>query len=301
MADERIGRLFPAGGPVPPELMIGRAGVVDEIARRLEEAMHTMLAGPRRIGKTTVCAAACERAGRGGMLVVEIEVPERPDAAALLQLVIDRCNRISIVAAERRLLRATRPLIEKVLEDKGISLDLSQLGAEPGALPTRTILSLPLEIARQTGRSVVFFLDELQRAVDYADGEHVLGDLVDIYSGATDVVVLVDGSEERVMDGMLEPPVQFGKLCDRLSLSAQIPIYTWREALPQRFRQAGLELQPDALDALLKFGGGRPYATMTAARYAALNARKLGSDSVGTFEAETAISEAQRYLDDDVG
>ena len=235
------------------------------------------------------------------MLVVEIEVPERPDAAALLQLLIDRCNRISITAAERRLLRATRPLIEKVLGDKGIPLDLSQLGAEPGALPTRTILSLPLEIARQTGRSVVLFLDELQRAVDYADGEHVLGDLVDIYSGATDVVVLVDGSEERVMDGMLEPPVQFGKLCDRLSLSAQIPIYTWREALPQRFRQAGLELHPDALEALLEFGGGRPYATMTAARYTALNARKLGSDSVGAFEAETAIAEAQRHLDDDVG
>ena len=301
MADQRIGRLFPAGGPVPPELVIGRVGELDEIERRLKEAMHTMLAGPRRIGKTTVCSAACERAGQGGMLVVEIEVPERPDAAALLQLVIDRCNRISITAAERRLLRATRPLIEKVLDEKGIPLDLGQLGAEPGALPTRTILSLPLEIARQTGRQVVLFLDELQRAVDYADGDQVLGDLVDIYSGATDVVVLVDGSDERVLKGMLEPPVQFGKLCDRLSLSAQIPIYTWREALPERFRQAGLELQPNALEALLSFGGGRPYATMTAARYAALNARKLGTASVGMFEAETAIAEAQRHLDDDVG
>ncbi len=40
---------------------------------------------------------------------------------------------------------------------------------------------------------------------------------------------------------------------------------------------------------------------MTAARYMALNARKLGSDSVGRFEAETAIAEAQRHLDDDVG
>ncbi len=51
---ERIGRLFPAGGPVPPELVIGRTGEIDEIQRRLQEAIHTMLTGPRRTGKTTV-------------------------------------------------------------------------------------------------------------------------------------------------------------------------------------------------------------------------------------------------------
>src|SRR6266702_2760319 len=109
--------------------------------------------------------------------------------------------------------------LDRGVSARPLSVPLRVSGrAEAGALPTRTILSLPLDIARQSGGPVVLFLDELQRAVDYADGEHVLGDLVDIYSGATDVVVLVDGSEERVMAGMLEPPVQFGKLCDRLSL-----------------------------------------------------------------------------------
>jgi hypothetical protein len=284
---------------VPPELIIGRVGDVDEITRRLQEAIHTMLAGPRRIGKTTVCAAACDRVRRGGTVVVEIEVPERPDTAAMLQLMIDRCSRISLAAAGRRMLRAARPLIEKVLKDKNIPLDLSQLAGETAALPTRTILSLPLDVAQETGRPVVLFLDELQRAVDYADGEHMLGDLVDLYSGATEVVVLVDGSDERVMSGMLGPPVQFGKLCDRLALDPRIPTYTWHEALPGRFRQAGLELGPEALELLVAYGEGRPYATMTAARYAALNARKLGSQTVERFEAETAIAEAERHLNDD--
>lgn len=203
VSDDRIGRLFPAGGPVPPELVIGRAGDIDELERRVREGIHTMLTGDRRIGKTTVCDAACDRVQRDGMVVVEVEVPERPNASALMQLMVDRCSRLSLAATGRRALRIARPLIEKVLRDEGIPLDLNQLGAESGRLPTRTILSLPSRLAEETGKSVVLFLDELQRAVDYADGEQILRDLVDLYSGATNVVVLVDGSKERSLEGML--------------------------------------------------------------------------------------------------
>lgn len=299
MSDDRIGRLFPAGGPVPPELVIGRTGDIDELERRVHEAIHTMLTGDRRIGKTTVCDAVCDRVQRDAMEVVQVEVPERPDATALLQLVIDRSSRISLAARGRRILRVARPLIEKVLRDQGVPLDLNELDAEPGELPARTILSLPSRLAEETGRPVVFYLDELQRAVDYVDGEQVLGDLVDLYSGATDVVVLVDGSNERALQGMLGAPIQFGKLCDRLRLDPRIPKPTWRESLPGRFRQAGLGLQPDALEALVRFGDGRPYATMTAARYAALNARKLGSQTVGVFETEEGVAEARRHLEED--
>lgn len=181
--DDRIGRLFPAGGPVPPDLVIGRAGDIEEIVRRSREAIHTMLTGPRRIGKTTVCSAVCERLAQEDVVVVEVEVPERTDAKDLLQLVVDRCNRISRTAAMRGLLRVARPLIEQTLAAEGIPLDLGQLTAQAGGLPTRKILALPLALAEERGRPVVFFLDELQRAVDYADGEQLLGDLVDLYSG----------------------------------------------------------------------------------------------------------------------
>lgn len=170
---------------MPPELVIGRAGDIDELERRAREAIHTMLTGDRRIGKTTVCAAACDRVQRDGMVIVQVEVPERPDATALLQLVVDRCSRISLAARGRRALRVARPLVEKVLRDQGIPLDLGELAADPGTLPTRTILSLPSRLAEETGKRVVFFLDEAQRAVDYVDGDQVLGDLVDLYRPAS--------------------------------------------------------------------------------------------------------------------
>lgn len=156
-----------------------------------------------------------------------------------------------------------------------------------------------MALAEERDQPVVLFLDELQRAADYADGEQLLGDLVDLYSGNTKVVVLVDGSDERALDGMLGAPAQFGKLVDRLTLDPRISIDIWRLGLTERFVQAGLELAPEALEKLIEFGEGRPYPTMTAARYAALGARKLGSAAVEAFDVQMAIDEARRHLAED--
>ncbi|HEX7292863.1 MAG TPA: ATP-binding protein [Conexibacter sp.] len=297
--NHEIGRLFPVGGPVPPELVVGRSGDIEEIERRLQEGIHTMLAGRRRIGKTTVCDAACARLTAAGAEVISIEVPERSDATTLLQHIVDQCTRASLVATGRRVARAVRPLVERLLAEQGIPLDLRELDPRSGPMPSRVILALPLSIAEETGRRVILFLDEMQRAVSYVDGEEVLRDLVDLYSGVTDTVVLVDGSDERVLEGMLGSPVHFGKLCDRLALTPTIPRPTWIEPLHRRFEAAGLELSEDALDLLLAFGEGRPYETMAAARYTALSARKLGDPSVGAFEAQMGIDEAVRHLEDD--
>lgn len=258
-----------------------------------------MLTGERRIGKTTVCNAVCERAREGGSAVVQVEVPESADAAPLLQLVVDRFSRLSLAAKGRRLLGAAQPLVEKVLSESGIPLDLSHLDTQPSEPATRAILSLPSRLAQEVGQPVLFYLDELQRVVDYAGGERLLGDLVDLYSGSTDVVLLVDGSNERALEGMMGDPVRFGKLVDRVSLAPEIPTGIWRESLPRRFGQASLLLPPNSLEELISFGEGRPYATMAAARYAALNARKLGSSAVETFEVEEGIAEARRHLAED--
>lgn len=298
--DQRIGHLFPAGGPVPRDLIIGRQDVITELERRVGEGIHTMLTGARRIGKTTVCNAVCHRVSETDAIVVKIEVPESADATALLQAVLERSRKEgALLRAGGRVLRAAEPVLEKVLEEQGLPLDLSQL--RPGASPqtARKIIELPLKMAEKTGRPVIFYLDEVQRMVDYADGEALLGDLVDVYSGQTKAVLLVDGSSERTLEQMMVPPVGFGKLVDRLPLADEIPMQIWRVGLPERFEQAGLELAPEALEALNSYGRGRPYATMSAARYAALNARKLGSEFVGPFEAAEGIEEARRHLAED--
>jgi AAA ATPase domain len=296
---EPIGTLFPLGGPVPPDLIIGRRGEIEDIGGRLREGMSTMLAGARRIGKTTVCAAVCEQLGREGALVIEVDVPERGDSRALLQILIDACSQISLARRGRSALRLARPAIEKLLAEYGVPLDLSALGREPQELPARAVLSLPAELARAEGRRALLFLDELQRVVDYADGETVLCDLVDIYGGSQDAVVLVDGSNERALSGMFGAPVHFGKLVDRRTLDPQIPPTSWREPLTERFSRAGLRLEETPREELLKWSDGHPYATMAAARYTARSARNTSSDTVTEFDVRMGIDEAERHLHDD--
>ncbi len=298
-SSEPIGPLFPLGGPVPRELIIGRRGDIDELSRRMREGLSTMLAAPRRIGKTTVCAAVCEELKEEGVLVVQVDVPERPDSRALLQLIIDACSRISLEERGRTGMRIARPAIEKLLADQGIPLDLSALGRPPGELPARAVLSLPSELARRRGKRALVFLDELQRVVDYADGESLLSDLVDIYGASKQAVVLVDGSDERALEGMFGAPTHFGKLVDRLGLDATIPLASWREPLTHRFVRSGLLLEEAPREALLTWSGGRPYHTMAACRYTALSARRTSSSSVSDFDVRMGIDEAERHLRDD--
>ena len=306
MSNPKIGHVLPVGGPVPPDYVIGRSGEIDQLVTRLSESIHTMASGERKIGKTTICDAACARV-KPELEIVRIEVPERKDADArvLLQSIIDRCNTVSRASATRKVLRAARPTIEVALASAGIPLNLDELGAEPAPATAREILALPRTLGDQLGRPVVFFLDEIQRAVDYTDGEEMLEALVDLYSGGRgDVVVLVDGSDDRLLNEMRGAPIQFDKLCARLEISSSIPKQAWREALPGRFDQLSMTLDPDALDAIVEFGAERPYATMAAAQGAALAARRInaGSDraTVGAFEADQGIEFARRRLADDV-
>lgn len=147
-------------------------------------------------------------------------------------------------------------------------------------------------------------MDELQRAVDYTNGAEILEALVDLYSGAGDVVVLVDGSDARILEGMRGAPIQFDKLCDRLAVDPHIPKTVWRETLPERFGRVRLMITSEALDAAIEFGGERPFETMAAAQGAALAARRLNVGEahaeVGTFEADQGIEFARRRVADDI-
>lgn len=296
---EQIGKLFPLGGPVPPDLMIGRVGERDELKRRLSAGMSTMLVGPRRAGKTTVCEAACAALANDGYLLFGIEVPERADSAALLQLMVDRATRISLADEAGAVARTLLPMVEGFLKDKGIPLDLSALGKDARPVDARTILGLPLELARHRRKPMILFLDELQRVVSYSDGDEILTDLIDLYRAAGDAVVLVDGSTERTLDGMFGEPLHFGKLVDRQLLDPRIPLTTWRGALTERFSAAGLELPDAQRERLLDWSDGVVYPTMAAARFTAFSAQKTDAVTITDFDLEMGLDEAQRHLDDD--
>lgn len=286
-----LGVLFPAGGRLAPEQMVARRGEVAELVVRLRELAHVALSGPRRIGKTSVCGAVCAvLRDEHDFLVIELEAPEQSSAEGVCQLIIDRTARLDLERISRGLLRAAAPALHKILEDMGVPLDLSQFGTGVPDATRRAVLELPLAIARQQERQVVLFVDELQRAVDYADGKGLVHDLVDIYSANTEVVVLVDGSNERTIGQLMGAPYDLAKLAQRCELPPTIPADQWRAELP---------ITTDRLKHILEFGAGRPDDTMTGCLYVGLNARRLESNEIDDFALEKGLAEARARLDED--
>jgi hypothetical protein len=300
-----IGQLFPAGEPVPPELVIGRQTEITSLELRLREGIGTLVSGERRIGKTTVCDAACARIEAAGRtLIVKVEVPERRAGSVsdLLHGVVAACERVTRPSDQRKVLRAARPALEELLREAGLPLDLRELGADPGPESARQIVALPLAVARKLGRRTIFYLDELQRVAEYADGGDVfVSDLVDFYTaaGASEhVTVLVDGSDERTLE-LLERDLRLGKLVKRLPIGPTISESEWRTGLVDHYRRADLRIDADALDSLVAFGAGRPYPTMLAAQLSGLNARELKTEVVAAGDVAYAVREARKQLDDE--
>jgi AAA ATPase domain len=301
---EPLGRAFPAGGPVPPDLVIGRRSEIASLHLRLRERLSTLVRGGRRIGKTTLCDAVCFKAeSEDGTLVVKVEVPERKDGLSLdlLRAVILACEQAGQSGERRRLLRAARPLLEALLREHGLPLDLRELGAEPHPATVRQAISLPLMLAQATDRPTVFYLDELQRVADYADGAVFVSDLVDVYTNNASkphMTVLVNGSDERALE-LLDSDLRLGKLCKPFPLGPTISSTEWKPGLRHHYRLAGLEIEPNALARLIEFGDGRPYPKMLAARNSGLSAREMKSDRVDLAAVEFGINETERQLRDE--
>jgi hypothetical protein len=280
--------------------MVAREGDVADLVGRLREFAHVVMSGPRRAGKTSVCGATCAvLRDEHDFLVIELEAPEQSSAEGVCQLIIDRAARLDLQRLSRGLLKAAVPTIQKLLEEQSVPLDLSQFGADVPDATRRAALELPLAIARQQRRKVVLFLDELQRAVDYADGVGLVHDLVDLYSGNQDVVVLVDGSDDRTIERLMGPPYDLARLAQRVALPPTIPADQWRRPLRERFERAKLTISDEHLDRILDFGEGRPYDTMVACLYVSLTTRRLGSEAIDAFALEKGLEEARARLDAD--
>src|SRR5947209_18877030 len=106
MGDTPLRELFPTDAPLAAGEMIGRQDDVAEVAGALAEGVNTIIAGPRRIGKTSVCEAALGRLRRRGFYVATVDLFDQADAGDLAEslIVATVANRPPL----RRVLRRAR-------------------------------------------------------------------------------------------------------------------------------------------------------------------------------------------------
>lgn len=83
--------LFPTHGPVPPEDVVGRQEAVETIAFKIRSGHHVIVAGPRRIGKSSVAGKALAVARADGVLPIEVDFFRVTTMEAFAGAMFDAC------------------------------------------------------------------------------------------------------------------------------------------------------------------------------------------------------------------
>lgn len=263
--------------------MIGRASDVDRIATALVGGGNVVLAGPRRIGKTTVADAALVACERDGAYVAKVDLFDCADTGALahlltLELLANRALlRRAIhdaISAGRSVLDALRPAAtirarQDLGEDLELTIDLARAEESP-AQALDTALRLAQRLAELDRRRVVVFIDEFQDIVSgrFGDGDTVTRKVRAVLQRSSDVSVLFAGSIEHLMRDLFAPSEralsQFGSFHELTAISRS----EWAAGLRDRLAIDSTSISDDALARLVELGEGHPRATMLIAQQA---------------------------------
>src|SRR3982751_5806223 len=158
---------FPVGGPVPSSDLVGRETYIRRIAERLEDGQHVLLAGPRRIGKTSLILEVLRRLRRRGALTAYVDCLGATDVRGLGEQLIDALLE-NVSGVERSFEQAkaiaagVRPSVKVKYEHVELALDLAREKNDQRFFDGA--LDVPRALAARTGKRVVVAFDEFQAA-----------------------------------------------------------------------------------------------------------------------------------------
>ncbi|TMG39677.1 MAG: ATP-binding protein, partial [Chloroflexi bacterium] len=158
---------FPVGGPVPAADLVGREGYLRRLVERLEDGQHVLVAGPRRIGKTSLVLEALRRLRRRGQHTAYVDCLGATDLRGLGERLADAVLQ-NLTGVERTFEQAKaiaagmRPTVKVRYEHVELAL---QLARETNAQRfVEGALDLPQALAKRSGKRVVVAFDEFQAA-----------------------------------------------------------------------------------------------------------------------------------------
>jgi hypothetical protein len=279
------GELFPTDEPVSGEALIGRADDVDAIASSLLGAINVVLAGPRRLGKTSVARAALEVCRRADAYTVAVDLFRQPDALQLAEsltvgALANRPNVRQLLARARQAPARARQVAAmtatvRLKQELGDAVELAFSPAVGDVAADRALadaLELLQRIAAADDKRLVLFLDEFQELAaprkPYGNPDAVTRQLRAVLQDSPAVTVLFAGSIEHVMRDLFGPAEralsQFGSFYELPPIAPE----DWAVGIPARLKLDRCAIDADALEQLIQRGEGHPRATMLIAQQA---------------------------------
>src|SRR5665647_1604560 len=173
------GRLFPLGGPVSEKDIVDREDFLVSLGIRLLEGQSIMLAGPRRIGKTSLALEVLRRLKTKESYVAFVDLFRYNTKKELSLAIIDVClkNRSGI----NKTTTALKDGLKKIMGGAKLTAKVQDLEVAFG-LPSESrsddelfnyALQLPEILAKRDKKHIVLVFDEFQEVIRIA-GEDAL-------------------------------------------------------------------------------------------------------------------------------
>lgn len=236
---------FRVGEHVTGPAFTDRADEVHAVLRAMRERGRLLVAGPRRMGKSTVIGVAAERLGGEGGIVLFADLAT---ASSLTEIANRLLAAVTAVAPWRdRLMdwaRALGPVVTLGFDAAerprlAVSLESRPREAEGERLLLEQVLDRIEAVAGQESGPVVVVLDEFQRISELGgeESEWLLRRRMQ-ENRATGYVCA--GSKESLVAEMLQPKRAFYKFFDRLQVGPIDPAHLARW-IDDRLASAGVE------------------------------------------------------------
>lgn len=230
----------------------------------IRNSSKQFLIGPRRYGKSSLLLAVAERAEREGFVVLRYDAESFPEMALLLErLVSDSARKLtpSIERAAKTIASAfgrLRPQLSLDPQSGELSATLTA-GDTADAVPLLVeVLDAIERMAGEAGRRVVVMLDEFQRIIEDG-GERAEAQIRSAVQYHQHVAYIFAGSNTRMLRDMTSDPRRpFYKLGD-VRMLGPIPREEYTAHLEGQFAASGIEVEPDAITAILDAARDVPY------------------------------------------
>ncbi len=292
--------VLPVGPPVQPRFQIGREGDTARLVDELREREHTVMSGPRRIGKSTAALGALERLADIGVVVCAIDCRQTPTPAALaMELDAQRLANAPELRQEARkaggfALRLWRTVLAAEEHPDADHQLAEAVVEELTGVPASATVAQALEALDRVGskHGAVVLFDEAHALHAMPEVATALRAVMNAPDRA--VTFLFAGSDRSLM-GSLFSEGQLLEVQGQPFELQEIPRHLWLEGLRTHcLDYLGVTVSRSAIEVMLDASKGHPYRTMLVANRAHARAKELAQSAIDDAVARDAVDRARR-------
>lgn len=299
------GKYFPLGGPVPADDLVSRERYIASAVERLLDGQNLLVAGPRRIGKTSVMLEALRRLRRKGAYTAYLDCLGATSLRGLAERLVDALlqNQTGVARSfeQAKALVAGAKLTARMrYEHLELAVELARETNEQRFF--EGALDLPQGLATKAKRRVVVAFDEFQAASRLAP--RVFDLMRTRFQTHRNVAYVFLGSEAGILESLFttksEPFYRFAvahDLADPAGHRFGIDPEDWQLYIRKKFRARGITISEAIVDQLLDLTGGHPQDTMQVCAELYYFMRDAGARSVSAQLLALVHEQALRELE----